>query len=192
MECLFSQTGKKIIVDSSKIGLRLKYLLRIEGLDVRVIRLIRDGRAVAMTYLDPAQFADARDPALRGGGAERERLSERLPMVKAAREWKRSNEEAECLLRQVSPERWTEVRYESLCQSPKTVLYGLADFIGVDPHKITLNFRSEEKHVIGNGMRLDDHADIRLDERWKTILNAGQLEAFDSIAGNLNRRLGYR
>jgi hypothetical protein len=41
-----------VLVDSSKVGIRLKYLLRIPEIDIRVIRVIRDGRAVALTYTD--------------------------------------------------------------------------------------------------------------------------------------------
>ena len=54
-------TGTKVVIDSSKIGLRLKYLLKNPDLNVKVIRLIRDGRAVALTYMNPAVFADPGD-----------------------------------------------------------------------------------------------------------------------------------
>ena len=82
------------MVDSSKVGLRLKYLMKLPNIELYVIRLIRDGRAVALTYMDPENFADARNPSLRGGGAGDHRRAERLTMAQAAREWKRSNEEA--------------------------------------------------------------------------------------------------
>jgi len=192
IQCLLDLSGKRMIVDSSKIGLRLKYLQKIDELDIYVLRLIRDGRSVALTYMDPARFADAMDPALRGVGTDSQRLSERLSMKEAAYEWKRSNEEADCILRQFNSNRWMEVRYEELCRSPNIVLAELAKFIGVDAQKISLNFRSNETHVIGNGMRLDDHSDIRFDERWKNQLTAADLNTFDAIAGRLNRRLGYQ
>ena len=41
-------TKAEVIVDSSKIGVRLKYLLRNPELDAKVIRLIRDGRATGL------------------------------------------------------------------------------------------------------------------------------------------------
>ena len=192
MDSILLHTGKSVIVDSSKIGIRLKYLLKMDALDVRVIRLIRDGRAVALTYIDPARFADAQDPNLRGGGSGGERESERLSMEEAAREWKRSNEEAEAILRRMDRERWVEARYEDLCQSPGKALRELAEFIGIDPSKTNLNFRLVEQHVIGNGMRLDDQDEIRLDDRWKRALSRSDLEVFDSVAGPTNRRLGYR
>src|SRR5262245_9109598 len=73
---LLEETGKRVVVDSSKIGIRLKYLLLNPELDVRVIRLVRDGRAVALTYTDPAEYADASNPARRGGGSGGSREAE--------------------------------------------------------------------------------------------------------------------
>lgn len=191
IESICDLTGKKIIVDSSKVGIRLKYLLRNPGLDVKVIRLIRDGRAVAMTYTDPVRFADASDPGLRGGGMGGERESERLTMARATREWRRSNEEAEAVLKGLDASLWIEVRYETLCAESDATLRKLFEFIGVSPDYKFAGFRNISHHIIGNGMRLDSTDEIRLDDRWRGSLTKGELEAFNLIAGELNRRLGY-
>ncbi len=183
---------RPVIVDSSKIGLRLKYLLRNPGLDIKVIRMIRDGRAVALTYMDPARFADTRDPALRGGGMGGDRASERLAMEAAGHEWRRSYEEGTAVLQGLPPDRWTEARYEELCLDPQKTLRRLFSFIGVSPEGGTLDFRTREHHVIGNGMRLDQTQEIRLDERWRETLSPAELKAFDGVAGDLNRSLGYQ
>jgi Sulfotransferase family len=188
--CICAQTGKRVLVDSSKIGLRLKYLLRNPELDVRVIRLIRDGRAVALTYTDPATFADARDPHLRGGGTGASRDSERLSLAKAATEWRRSNEEADAIVRRLDRSRWTEARYETLCRDPEATLRRLFGFLGVDPKAPRMVLG--EHHILGNGMRLDSSLEVRLDDRWRWALSARDLAMFDSVAGALNRRLGYR
>jgi hypothetical protein len=178
-----------VLVDSSKVGLRLKYLLRNPALDVRVIRLIRDGRGVAVTYTDPATFADARDPGLRGGGTGDSRDGERLSVAAAAREWRRSNEEAAAILRGVDPARWTEVRYEALCRDPDSTLRRLFAFMGVGPGGARTG---GEHHVLGNGMRLDSAVEVCLDERWRGALGGREAAVFESVAGELNRRLGYR
>lgn len=192
MKCILARTGKNIIVDSSKVGIRLKYLLQNPSLDVRIIRLIRDGRGVALTYTDPARFADANDPHLRGGGTGGNRNMERISIANAAREWRRSNEEAEEILRYIDRSRWTEVRYESYCTDPDNTLHQLFTFIGVSPEKAIANFRSVEHHIVGNGMRLNSTNEIRFDERWKTALNASDIKIFESVAGAMNRRLGYQ
>jgi len=191
IDSLCTLTGNEIVVDSSKIGLRLKYLLRNPALDVRVIRLIRDGRAVALTYTDPARFADARDPHLRGGGIGGTRVRECLPLETAAREWRRSNEEAEEIVQGLERSRWVEVRYETVCSEPEVTLRQLFTFIGVNPDAPRMDLRSVGHHIVGNGMRLDWTGDVRLDERWRSALSVRDLRTFDTVAGAMNRTLGY-
>jgi Sulfotransferase family len=185
-------TGKSTIADSSKIGLRLKYLLRIPELDVRVIRLVRDGRAVSLTYIDPCAFADSSNPNLRGGGTGTTREDECLSMREAAREWLRSNEEAEAILTQLDPSQWMQVRYEDLCANPAHWLNQIFSFLHLDPALRSSDFRAVSHHVLGNGMRLDNTSEIKLDERWRSVLSVEQLLKFERVAGAMNRRLGYR
>jgi hypothetical protein len=183
--------GAQVVVDSSKVGLRLKYLLRDPELDVKVIRLVRDGRAVALTYMDPAGFADASDPSKRAGGMGGDRAKERLSMSQAAYEWRRCMEEAEHVLQGLDRSRWMEVHYEDYCREPDITLERLHRFLGVEPGRQPKDFRSVEQHVVGNGMRLDTSSEIRLDERWRTVLSNEQMQIFDSVAGKMNRRYGY-
>lgn len=180
-----------LVVDSSKVGLRLKYLLQNPDLDVKVIRLIRDGRAVALTYMDPAGFADARDPSRRAGGTGGDRKGERLSMHQAAYQWRRCMEEAEHVLKGVDRSRWIEVRYEDYCREPDATLERLHRFLGVEPGRQPRDFRSVEQHVVGNGMRLDTTSEIYLDERWREVLTQSDLRTFDAVAGKMNRRYGH-
>lgn len=185
--------GAKIIVDSSKIGGRLKHLLRNPQLNVKVIRLIRDGRGVALAYMRPDQYADAADTALRDGGAGGDRVAERQPMTEAARQWRRGNEEAEQILRRLAPDRWVQVRYETLCTEPDATGRRLLGFLGLDARQAVgiRRFRSVTHHVVGNGMRLDGRSHVTLDERWRDVLGGNELATFDAVAGKLNRRYGY-
>ena len=184
-------TKAEVVIDSSKIAARLKYLLRNPELEVKVIRLIRDGRAVALTYIDPASFADAKDPALRGGSSGGHREDERLLMAQAAHQWRRCIEEAENILRRLDKSQWVEVRYEELCKDTENTLGRLFEFLGLDPGKRARNFRKVEHHIVGNGMRLDSTSQISLDERWKSVLTEEDLRIFDREAGEMNRRYGY-
>ena len=185
-------SGKQVLVGSSKTGIRLKYLLRNPELDIRVVRLVRDGRGVALTYTDTANFADARDPRLRNGGTGVTERRPALPLRRAAKEWPRSNEEGTAILRQLAPDRWIEVRYEDLCTSPENTLRRIFDFIGTDSSLVALDFKDVEHHVVGNGMRLDSTSTIKLDERWRSVLTMSDLTVFDDVAGALSRDLGYQ
>lgn len=191
IESLLEVTGAKVVVDSSKIALRLKYLLKIRDLDIRIVRVIRDGRAVSLTYTDEWNFADSSDPEMRGGGTGLRRPPPRRTMTDAANEWKRSNEASDALVATLPANQWTEVRYEELCADPAATLRRLAGFLDLEPKKCILDFRSRIQHVIGNGMRMDRTSEIRLDERWKSHLTPDDLRAFDEVAGELNRKYGY-
>lgn len=184
--------GARMIIDSSKLGLRLKFLLRDPGLDVKIVRLIRDGRAVALTYMHPHDFADASDPHLRCGGDPRHIGERGRPIDVAAREWRRSNEEAECLLQSVATSSYINVHYEDVCGDTEKTLTRVFEFLGVDPAAREADFRKRCRHVLGNGMRLDATSAIRLDERWKSVLNPDELRTFDRVAGEMNRKYGYQ
>lgn len=191
MRNILKCTGKDVIVDSSKTGMRLKYLLRNPELDVRVVWLVRDGREVSLTYMDPARFADAKDPNLRGGGSGGDRADERLNVRAAARDWRRCIEDAQEALRHVDPSRFIKVQYEKLCTDPAATLDKIFEFIGVRPADVTSEFRNVEQHVIGNGMRFDQDRKIRLDLRWPDVFTAAEVAAFNEVAGSMNVRMGY-
>ena len=191
VEVIIEYYHARLFVDKGNRALRLKYLLRIPSFDLKVIRLIRDGRGVALTYMDPAGFADAKDPAMRGGGSGGQRKSERLSMAQASYQWRRCNEEAENVLRGLNRSQWIEVRYEELCKDAENTLGRLFEFLILDPNKRARDFRFIEHHVVGNGMRLDTTSKISLDERWRSVLTEEDLRIFDRAAGKMNRRYGY-
>lgn len=188
---LHELTGAQWVIDSSKQALRLKYLLRIPDLHIRVIRLIRDGRAVSLTYTDEWNFADAKDPALRGGGIGQPRAPVRGTIADAAREWKRSNEAADCLIARLGPAQCVKVTYEDLCSHPEATLRRLLEFLDRPSNCLRLDFKNTEHHVIGNGMRFDPSSEIHLDQRWRRHLTKKDLEVFERVAGKLNRQYGY-
>lgn len=187
---LLEQTGKEMIVDSSKIGIRLKYLLRIPELDIKVIWLVRDGRGVSLAYLNPGEFADASNQTMRGGGSGTTHEQSREIEV-GAREWARCNEEAESIVATLPHSQWIRIHYEDVCSQTEETLDAMYRFLGVDPSKRELAFRTGDHHVIGNGMRLDSGNEIILDERWKSVLNEAQLNSYFKVAGAIHKRLGY-
>ncbi len=181
----------RVLVDSSKLAHRLKFVLRMPSFKVKVLHLVRDGRAVALTYMDEQGFADAADPALRRGGRGASDSPRAMSMERAAAEWLRAVRAAEHLVAGLEPSRWMRMTYEALCADPVATLRRVLEFVGVDPSRMRHDFRSVEHHIVGNGMRLDSTSEIRLDERWRQVLTAAELAAFDASAGEANRRFGY-
>jgi hypothetical protein len=185
--------GAKHVADSSKIAIRLKYLKTLSLDDIKVIRVIRDGRAVALTYMKPAHFADATDPELRGGGSgSNSRDIFAHSMITAAREWRRSNEEAEQILKTIPAGDQVCITYEQLCTNTDETMNKIFRFLGLPESENHKNFRAVPHHIVGNGMRLDSGSEVKLDERWRQVLGSGELAEFERVAGDLNRSYGYK
>ena len=190
---VLSITGAKLFVDSTKLAHVLKFVLRVPSFNVRVIHLVRDGRAVALTYTDPVNFADASDVHLRKGGRGLggPTIESKIPMSEAADEWRRCMRSAEFALKCLDRSQWIRVHYETLCSDPEDTVARILDFVGADPSLWNKDFRAAPQHIVGNGMRLDSSSEIRLDERWKEALGEQELHEFDAVAGDVNRRYGY-
>ena len=167
-ESVLECTGKSVLVDSSKIGLHLKYYLRNPRFDVKVIWLVRDGRGVALSLM----------------------RNQRKTMRKAAYEWRRFYEEADVLLRRLDRSQWTCVHYEALCAEPEDTLRELWRFIGV-PARPPGGLHSADLHVLGHSTRLNGFEKIKLNEKWRTELTPADLRMFETVAGRQNRKLGY-
>jgi hypothetical protein len=165
MEC----TGKPVLVDSSKSGVQLKYHLRNPSLEVKAIGLVRDGRGVALSI--------ARNQS--------------TSFPKGARDWRRTNEEAQAIAGRMGGQRWIQVKYETLCEDPQGTLSQLWRFVGVAPRDLD-ECPAPHAHVLGHGSRLNGSKKIHNSEKWRKELSADDLRTFDAIAGPLNRSLGYR
>ena len=193
IDSVANTAGAKFVADSSKIAIRLKYLTAIGLASVKVVRVIRDGRAVALTYMKPTDYADAANPELRGGGLGSDFADDfALPMPAAAQEWRRSNEEAEQILRTIPARDQICVTYEQVCTDTHETLSSIFRFLGLPESTDHEKFRDVRHHIVGNGMRLDSGSEVRLDERWRHVLGAEELAEFDRVAGDLNRSYGYQ
>jgi len=193
VHAVLASSGGRIFIDSSKIAHRLKFLLRIPEFNIRIIHIIRDGRAVALTYMRQDEFGDAKDPSVRRGGRgmQTKAVPASMSMERAADEWRRCIRSAEYLLSGLDKSRWIQIKYEELCTNTEKTLGKIYSFLGVNYSETNKEFRSVSHHVIGNGMRLDTTSEVLLDERWKSILSKVEREIFERIAGAMNQRYGY-
>ncbi len=191
VETLLEVSGARVVIDSSKTGLRLKYLLRNPALEVRVLRLQRDGRGVSLTHTNPGEFADASAPHLRSGGTGGPGHTG-LSMREAASLWQDSNAEADRITATLGAAQCLTIRYEELCVNTAQTMRTVCEFFGLEPFDPGSDFREcKQQHVVGNGMRMDTTSEIRHDERWRTHLTPEQLNVFNEVAGALNRQYGY-
>lgn len=161
--------SRGIIVDSSKHYLEAVSLYEQARDRVRVVLLVRDGRAV---YYSGLKRGQDRKTALQAWECTYRRA---LPILR----------------RRIPPEHLIQVRYEDLADSPERELERLCAFIGIDYAQEMLRFVEKERHVLnGNRMRFGSGA-IAADVSWRERLSGSDALYFDSRAGRLNRKLGY-
>jgi hypothetical protein len=158
-----------VYLDGSKDPNRLKYFYESGFWDIRVIFLVRDGRGVTNSYMKHV-------------GAS---------MEMAAREWCNKCEEMYRMSRIIPEDKIYFLKYEELCQSTNEVLQSILEFTGVDPSECAGRNIDREQHILGNAMRLRTNTQIKLDEKWRSMLSKNDLTIFESIAGKMNAKLGY-
>jgi Sulfotransferase family len=164
-------SNKELFVDSSKTVARIPHLLRRPEIDVRIIHIVRDVRAVAWSAL--------------------KRESQRVPAESTARYWVRTHEAALRLGALVGKERYFRFRWEDFCTAPEPVLDRICEFLGVEPVDLVSRVNAETHHVIGNDIRLRPVRPIRSDETWREVLEPSQRAAAERRAGELSRSFGY-
>lgn len=198
-ETLARRAGRPIVFDSSKsVSWVASQAAALRGvLPLRLLVLVRDGRAVVNSHL---------------------RKRPDIPVEEHAAAWVRKMRKVEGLAR-----RWPgavhRVRYEELATRPEPTSRALADFLEVafdpamldpwhsDPHPLDSNpgpllllqrerGRSTVPGVLDPDQRTRDWYGshpraIRLDLRWRHELSADALVAFERVAGETNRAYSW-
>lgn len=171
-EVITEMRGARAFVDASKRPGRLLHLRRIPSFDIRVIHLVRDGRAVARSTVRNLGFSPE----------------------EGARSWTAAAQDAERVRTLFPAERWLTLRHEDLCREPEATLDRVLRFVGVavlaGGGRVP-DFRSADHHIIGNRMRLSHTSEVRLDERWRTEMPPEEVRAVERIAGEALERYGY-
>lgn len=162
--------GTRMVVDSSKSAVRLKLLYMLRPERVRILSLVRDGRAVAASAM------------------RRHDMS----ITNAARIWKRENQHLAAVLRTVPARLKHRVSYERLCEDPAGELRRICGFLGLEFEPGLLALWEREVHNIpGNPMLFQrSRRTISKDERWRRDLTEDDLRRFAAVAGPMNRSFG--
>lgn len=168
MRAALKVSNARVFADTTKTMSRLLHLLRIPGLDLRVVGLVRDVRGYAAS-------------AKRRG----------IPPVDAAGTWLKDQEMIAALVRERPALPFLRLRYEDLCASPEAVLRELWSFCGVQDVIIAQPLRATEHHVLGNSMRMAGDIRIHVDQTWRQRLDDAEAAAVLGVAGEMNRTLGY-
>jgi len=171
-DAMAAVSGRPFVIDSSKSPLRLKLLYMLRRNRVRVVHLVRDGRAVTASAMRRRDMSAAQ----------------------AARIWKRDNQNLAVMLATVPSRLKVRVQYEALCEDPAREMSRIGRFLGLDYTESMLTLGQRPVHNIpGNPMLFNrSRRTITKDERWRRDLSNRDLAAFERAAGRFNRSFGYR
>jgi Sulfotransferase family len=183
-------SGCQLVVDSSKHP-SLAHCLRWQAdVDLRVLHLIRDSRAVAYSWSKQVRRPDTDD----------ESYMTRYSAATAAGQWTVQNAAFHLLGRRGCPT--MRMRYEDFVADPEAAIRGVAGFAGL-PGDGGLPFLDTDgtscwaelsgAHTVsGNPMRFaTGKVPIRRDERWRTAMPKGQRRAVTALTLPLLASYGY-
>jgi hypothetical protein len=178
--------GAHVIVDSSKRPADAALAALVPGVEVYVIHLVRDPRAVAFSRgRRKAEFDHESRPEM-----------ERASVARATANWTWLNTAAGSIPR-IAPEiPFTRVRYEDAVARPAAALAQILEFIGEPAapsalHDHVATFRPNHT-VSGNPNRFSTGCvEVRADDEWRRSMSALSWGVATAIAAPLGPRYGY-
>lgn len=181
-QLLYDATGARVVIDSSKHA-SLACCLVTSGVDVRVVHVVRDPRAVAHSWGRTVARPEDGRPMTRWGPA------------RAAVHWTAQNAALELLARRGA--RVTTVRYEDLLAAPETTLTALARELELAVECPFVDGRTAwlgPAHTVsGNPMRFHvGRVELRRDDSWAMGLPDGDRRVVNALTWPLRARYGYR
>lgn len=181
--------GNKIVVDSSKTPAHLYFLSQIPSVDIRVLHLIRDPRAVAFSWKNNVK----RDLAYKTRNSRMDQRSN----INTIFRWSMENYFVELIGRTQS--NYTVMKYEDFTYSPKSQLKSAMNNLGFPISSSDLDFVKKDSlnlhktHSIGgNPMRFKKVNSIHYDASWKTEMSSTLINFLALIAFPLIIRHRYR
>jgi hypothetical protein len=179
-------SGVRFLVDSTKDPQHL-YVLRSIGIDVRVLHLVRDSRAVAFSW---------RRVRRRPEITWREQDMPRFPVVRSAMAWDAANLAAEASRLVGVP--YAFLRYEDLVGDPRGELSRVVDELELGPADLSFLGRDaatlRQAHTVaGNPVRFaEGTVELRADLEWASRMPIGQRRVVTSLTWPLLAHYGYR
>ena len=184
----FRHSGASFLVDLSKIPTHLLLLKELRDVELRILHLIRDGRAVAYSWERKRRRAKA-------GGSEGDGMYRHPSVAADMGIWLVQNFAIDGLARRVDHS--TRLKYESLAAAPQSELSAALDRIGVVAAEVNEPDGTSEvqDHAVGGNDRVrfaPAGTAITPDEAWRRELSPGQIRLWSALALPGLRRFDYR
>jgi hypothetical protein len=183
---LQAETGSRVIIDSSKSPSYGRVLAGIPGLDVRVVQLVRDPRAVAYSWVRKKLQRDdpRRTRSMRSHG----------PAASSAY-WNVLNESTRLLWR--DDQRRLLVRYEDFVARPQATVDEIVRFAGEPTVELAwtgaAELALEPTHTVSGNPSRFDHGTVALrpDDEWQRAMRPRDRRIVDLITRPVRGRYGY-
>ncbi len=178
------ETGCDYIIDASKFPTYGFLLTAIPTLDVSVIHLIRDARAVGFSWQRKKYNPDS------------DALFGRISSTRSALIWDAWNLGAELLGRTLPAGRYHRLHYEAFIQRPEETLADIIALGGLEarPSDVIDNgtVTMHQAHTIGgNPIRFQRSMRLRLDTEWQRAMPAAPRALTTALTWPLLRRYHY-
>jgi hypothetical protein len=181
-------SGASLIIDSSKVTSLAYCLRRVPGLDVRLLHLIRDSRAIAYAWTKVVRRPEVVDG---------ESYMHRFNPAHLALLWNLHNTLLQ--LPRLAGEPTFTLRYENFARDPEAALRRVADFAGLPLGPDDLGFLekgsvtlSASHQVAGNPLRFTTgRVPIRQDDAWRTELAAADRRRVAALTAPVSLAFGY-
>jgi len=181
-------SGAQVVVDSSKTPSRALALSMAEGVDLRLIHMVRDCRGV---------FWSGKKRFRKDERAGISKDDEGKGVVRAMKAWTAANLITGQLRRCLPKEYSIRLRYEDLITQPGIELRRIGDLVGMDLEPLAAAVAGGQPmsigHTIaGNRLRMAGSVQLRPDVEWVEKLTWREQAACWALAGWLMKAYGYR
>lgn len=172
--CYARRQGKELVGDKTPwYGTGIPTLAKAFP-DARFVHIVRDGRDVALSFLD------------------RDFPPHTLPH--AVKRWRWRVLTASAAGVALGGKRYCEIRYEDLLDDPERVLRELCTFLDLEFSSQMLQYTERGRDVIRDYPQLHRHLvkpPTKGIRDWRTAMSAGDQDLFEALAGDVLSRYGY-
>ncbi len=187
-QAVLNNSSQKMVLDSSKDVSTLYLLSTMPEIDLHVLHLIRDSRAVAFSWQRQRKKLTT---------VKRGKYMPVYTARKTAWNWLYRNILAELAKNKVQS--YTRVYYEELIQNPTAVLCQIRQRIGLAEPDLgffvgnSVDLQIDSHTVSGNPMRLKKGViHLRLDNEWQTRMTNRDKRTVTLLTWPLLKRYGYQ
>jgi hypothetical protein len=186
-ETILAVSEKSIVVDSSKSPFWAYLLSFINGIDLYLVHLVRDGRGVVSSLKKTFKKNEIL-------GVQKDINAHSI--LRSAIAWFYVNIQSEWVRRQIPQDRSIQIKYEEFVSNPRDVLCKIGSIVGVKLDEVADILEAGDPiripHTIaGNRLRMAGQIKLHLDDEWRNRLSSFEKWQFNTVAWPLMKKYHY-